>query len=99
MGENKLIHYATGEMISGTNLKQFSIKRMSSKNPVILLIGVVDGICKSLVKSDFINGLKYMLACSLLNKVDFDENRLIPDIKNIKEIISSVTLKEVKNEA
>lgn len=97
MGENKLEHYAVGEIICGTNLKQFSVKKMSSKNPVILILGVIDGVCKALVKSDFINGLKYMVACALLKGIDYKKEQLNHDIENIKEIVSSVSIKE-KNE-
>jgi len=64
-------------------------------NPVILGLKGIDQMCVRLTKNKPF--LQYLLVCGLLRGLKgFDKERLFNDVRNLPEIIKSLSLKELK---
>lgn len=80
----------------GTDTFSSHYKQIEHDNPVILgLNGIkimVDGFASKKAQPFY----QYLLACSILNGLEFDKRKLMDDIENIADRIKNLSLKEMK---
>jgi hypothetical protein len=77
----------------GTDIENSSYSQIEHDNPILLGLKGVNIMANGMVKSKMDSVYKYLLACSILNGLDFKKENLLNDIEELPDRIKGFSLK------